>query len=151
MREIPEEIKKNPIKRWALDEETFFACGACHILAFVLLTKFEFQNQGYEAIWIKPLFSKKGNHIFISNGTNSIDWQGMQKEDLLLKNHKDFFLKKYPNWNYEIIKIPTGVLISEEMSRKYTGLHLRQPDQFLHNPIPRAINFIQNKILLFSQ
>ena len=29
--------KRDPIKRWALPERAFFACGACHILAYAFL------------------------------------------------------------------------------------------------------------------
>src|SRR5262249_51250149 len=29
--------KRDPIKRWALPDRVFFACGACHILAYAFL------------------------------------------------------------------------------------------------------------------
>jgi hypothetical protein len=28
------EAKRNPVRRWAFPDRVFFACGACHILAW---------------------------------------------------------------------------------------------------------------------
>jgi hypothetical protein len=48
----------------------------------------------------------------------------------------------WPGWECELIELPTDVLISESKSRTYDGLWLRQPDQFLHDALPRAHRFL---------
>jgi hypothetical protein len=44
-------IKQNPEKRWALPDRVFFACGACHILAYAFLRRFP--DRDFRAVWIQ--------------------------------------------------------------------------------------------------
>jgi hypothetical protein len=30
-------VKQDPVRRWSLPDRVFFACGACHILAYAFL------------------------------------------------------------------------------------------------------------------
>jgi len=53
---IPGYSKKNLEQRWGLTERVFFACGACHILAYVFLERCQMPNA--EAVWIKPAGSE---------------------------------------------------------------------------------------------
>ena len=48
----------------------------------------------------------------------------------------------WPGWDADLIELPADVLISEAKSRTYDGLWLRQPDQFLHDALPRAYRFV---------
>jgi hypothetical protein len=41
-------------------------------------------------------------------------------------------------WDGTLVELPPDVLISEQKSRAYDGLHLRKPGQFLHDAMPRA-------------
>ena len=59
-------IKKHPEKRWALPDRVFFACGACHILAYAFLRRFP--DRGFRALWIRPAQGFTGNHIIVANG-----------------------------------------------------------------------------------
>ena len=47
------------VRRWALPDRIFFACGACQVLAYAALQTFP----GFKAIWIKPHQGYTGNHI----------------------------------------------------------------------------------------
>jgi hypothetical protein len=42
-----------------------------------------------------------------------------------------------------VIALPPDVLVSEEKSRRYEGLWLREPRQFLHDALPRARAFLR--------
>ena len=44
----------------------------------------------------------------------------------------------WPEWDATLQPLPTAVLVSEALSRTFDGLWLREPDQFLHDALPRA-------------
>jgi hypothetical protein len=48
----------------------------------------------------------------------------------------------WPDWAAEEIPLPPHVLVSEALSRRFDGLWLREPGQFLHNALPRAEAFL---------
>jgi hypothetical protein len=48
----------------------------------------------------------------------------------------------WPGWSAELIELPPDVLVSERKSRQYDGLWLREPQQFLHDALPRARAFL---------
>ena len=47
--------KLDPVMRWELTDRVFFACGACHILAYAFMERYKLRSA--KAIWIKPLQS----------------------------------------------------------------------------------------------
>lgn len=49
--------KQDPARRWSLPDRVFFACGACHILAYAFLKAYP--RSGFAPLWIKP---SKGGH-----------------------------------------------------------------------------------------
>src|SRR5436305_2051689 len=53
--------KSNAETRWALPGRVFFACGACHILAYAFLQRWG--GPGMQAVWIKPAPGHIGNHV----------------------------------------------------------------------------------------
>ncbi len=55
--------KKDPIKRWPLADRVFFACGACHILAYVFLRTYP--ETEFTLVWIRPTKGFTGNHIVV--------------------------------------------------------------------------------------
>lgn len=66
--------KTDAIVRWNLTEKTFFACGACHILAYAFAQKYE--QFGFKPIWIKPTPGLMGNHIVMVRDDIVFDYHG---------------------------------------------------------------------------
>jgi hypothetical protein len=66
--------KNDAEMRWALPDRVFFACGACHILAYAFLERRE--RSEAQAIWIKPSAGYTGNHIFVDGGIWVFDYHG---------------------------------------------------------------------------
>lgn len=126
--------------RWALPDRTFFACGACHILAYAFLEKYGTQNT--QALWLKPAAGFTGNHIVIdivAGGTNCIfDYHGYSRRELFLTHTFRKVRQWWPGWHATLVALPRDVLISEEESRTYDGLWLQEPGQFLYDALPRA-------------
>src|SRR5262245_16591989 len=54
-------VKQDPVRRWSLPDRVFFACGACHILAYAFLKAYP--RSGFAPVWIKPTQGFTGNHI----------------------------------------------------------------------------------------
>lgn len=133
--------KRDPHLRWTLPDRVFFACGACHILAYAFLE--QFQAQSLRAIWLKPDAGFTGNHIYVASAGWVFDYHGYSDPEQF---HTHTWRKArmwWPGWNASLVELPTDVLISESKSRTYEGLWLREPTQFLHDALPRAHAFVK--------
>lgn len=137
---IDRSVKQDPRRRWALPDRVFFACGACHILAYAFLEKFP--SSGFEPVWIKPADGHTGNHIVAVNGTTAFDYHGYSDWEKFLAHTNRKADRWWPGWRAELVELPKQVLVSEQMSRQYDGLWLREPRQFLHDALPRARRFV---------
>ena len=132
--------KRDPIKNWALPEKVFFACGACHILAYAFLRTY--RDSGFEPIWIRPAQGYTGNHILVIRGNLAFDYHGYSDWGALFAHFKRRATQRWRGWDAELIQLPEQVLVSESESKKYEGLHLREPTQFLFNALDRAQKFL---------
>jgi hypothetical protein len=66
--------KRDPVKRWGLPDRVFFACGACHVLAYAFLKTYP--GSGFSAIWVRPVEGYTGNHIVVVRGPLAFDYHG---------------------------------------------------------------------------
>lgn len=133
-------VKDDPVRRWQRPDRHFFANGACQVLAYAFLEIYP--DLGIGARWIKPASGYVGNHIYVSDGVVAFDYHGLTTEDRLLALAFRRGRRFFPGWDASLIDLPADVLISEKKSRTYEGLWLRQPDQFLHDAMPRARAFV---------
>ena len=74
--------KRNMVDRWNLTERVFFACGACHILAYAFLKRYAPDNGS--AIWVQPKTGYIGKHIFVEMGNIVFDYHGYSDRDKFL-------------------------------------------------------------------
>lgn len=133
-------VKDDPVRRWHRPDRHFFANGACQVLAFAFLERYS--DLGFRARWIKPALGFPGNHIFVTDGQNAFDYHGLTTEPHLLSLCFRRARRLYPGWNATLVNLPTDVLISEQHSRQFEGLWLREPKQFLRDAMPRAHAFL---------
>jgi hypothetical protein len=133
-------VKHDPYRRWHRPDRQFFANGACHILAYAFLERYE--NLGFRARWIRPANGHAGNHIFVTDQWNAFDYHGLTTEDALLSLMFRRARRFLPGWQATLVDLPTDILISESGSRQIDGLWLREPRQFLHDALPRARRFL---------
>ena len=118
----------------------FFAAGACHILAYVFLERYP--DAGFKPIWMKPGKGFIGNHIIVTDGEAAFDYHGWSTLPALVAHAKAKAGRWWPGWNAELIELPADVLVSEQKSRTYDGLWLREPTQYLHDALARAHAFL---------
>jgi len=122
--------------RWALPDRAFFACGACHILAYAFLERYG--SPEMKALWLKPKPGLIGNHIFVATDVWVFDYHGYSRRDRFLA-HAFWRARDYlSNWDADLVELPRDVLVSEAKSRTWEGLWLAEPGQFLHDAMPRA-------------
>jgi hypothetical protein len=134
-------IKQDPVRRWALPDKVFFACGACHILAYAFLDAYPIA--GFRAVWIKPKPGFIGNHIVAVRDDTAFDYHGYASWSHLLQHMHLKANRWWPGWAAELVPLPKDVLISEAKSRQYDRLWLREPGQYLHDAMPRAKQFLR--------
>ena len=132
--------KRDAQKRWALPERVFFACGACHILTYAFLTRYG--DAGYEALWLKPDSSFTGNHIVAVRAGTVFDYHGFSDWERYREHTWRRAAQWWPGWNATLVRLPASVLVSEEQSKTYDGLWLREPGQFLYDALPRAYRYL---------
>ncbi len=128
--------KRDPYLRWALPDRAFFACGACHILAYAFLELH--QVRSLRAIWLNPDAGYTGNHIYVASSDWVFDYHGYSDPE---RYHAHTWRKAqrwWPGWNATPVELPMDVLVSEAKSKTYDGLWFRKPTQFLHDALPRA-------------
>jgi hypothetical protein len=133
-------VKRIPELQWALPDRIFFACGACHILAYAFLERFP--GCGFRPIWMKPGPGFTGNHVVATDGDMAFDFHGYSRWNKLLSHARRKNDRRMPGWNCMLIELPPDVLISEAKSKTYDGLWLRGPEQYLHDALPRARSFL---------
>ena len=93
-------------------------------------------------MWIKPHSGFTGNHIVASFDGLVFDYHGYAAFDVYRAHYWKRASHWYPGWDGTLVDLQTDVLVSEEKSRTYDGLWLRQPDQFHRNALPRAERFL---------
>ena len=130
----------DPAKRWTLPDRIFFACGACHILAYACIE--QYKDVGFSAIWMKPRSDYRGNHVIAVAGDLAFDYHGFSRWPDLKSHFERKANRWWPGWTAHYIPLPQQVLISERLSKTYDGLWLREPRQFLHDAMPRAVDFL---------
>ena len=90
------------------------------------------------AQWIRPIASE-GNHIFVTDGTWAFDHRGFMAADRLLAHHEPGWAAKIPGWKFELVKVDFDLLDTRVLNEK----GMRGPEQYLHDPRPRAERYIQ--------
>ena len=132
--------KTDQLKRWALPDRVFFACGACHILAYAFLERWGTPET--QAIWIRPGEGFTGNPIFVSDGRWVFDYHGYSCREVFLSHSWRTSRQRWPGWSPTMHVLAVDVLVSEQKSKTYEGLWLREPGQFLHDALPRARTYL---------
>ncbi len=129
-------VKADPHARWHLSNRIFFSNGACHILAGVYLKRFN--TDDVYAVWIKPASAFEGNHIFVTNGGWAMDARGFMPREKLLEHHSRKWSVKHPGWRGAEVRVDFDLLDTGELNQR----GMRGADQYLHDPIPRAEEFL---------
>lgn len=131
--------KQDPERRWALRDRAFFAHGGCHILAGVYLT--HPPRPGFHAERIIPDDPFPGNHVYVTDGHIAFDYRGYVERDRLLAWFTARWRAQVSGWSGTVHAVDFDLLDTAALN----ACKMRGPDQYLHNPIPRARAFLAQK------
>src|ERR1700742_2942991 len=98
---VADGVKQDPVRRWSLPDRVFFACGACHILAYAFLKTYP--ESGFRPVWIRPAEGYTGNHIVVARDHFAFDYHGYSHWQTLLAHMKHKANRWWPGWNAELI------------------------------------------------
>jgi hypothetical protein len=129
-------IKEDPLRRWALPDRIFFGHGACHILAGTYLDRAPLP--GFRAEWIVPEEGLPGTHIYVTDGEIAFDYHGYSRRGRLLDHHRRGWAGRYLEWRCRVVEVDFPLLDTAALNRR----RMRGPDQYLHDPLPRAHHFL---------
>jgi hypothetical protein len=132
-------IKADLHRQWSLPDRIFFGYGACHILAGVLLDQPPLP--GFYAERVIPAQGFLGNHVYATNGVIAFDYHGYSIRDRLLEHHKRVWSSQYDGWLCAIERVDFKLLSTADLNMR----QMRGPDQYLHDPIPRARRFVEQR------
>jgi|SRR5215469_11382651 len=133
--------KRDLLKQWRLPDRVFFAAGACHILAYAFIELYP--ASGFRAFWIRPAPEHTGNHIVVMRDALLFDYHGYSQWDSFWAHTKGRANQWWPGWNAEVVPIDTVALISHAHARAYVGLCMKEPGDYLIDPLPRARAYLQ--------
>lgn len=130
---LASEIKRDPIRRWALSDRIFFGRGACHILSGVYLQR-SFLPGAY-AERIIPREDRFGGHCYVTDGDILFDYRGYASRERVLKHAQAAWLKAYNgDWSYHTERVDFDLLATVELNRR----KMLGPDQYHGDPVARA-------------
>jgi hypothetical protein len=133
--------KRDPVKQWALPDRVLFAAGACHILAYAFLEAYP--ASAFHALWIRPVEGHTGNHIVVMRGDLVFDYHGYSHWSAYWAHTKRRAAQMWPGWDADIVAIRREALVSNGEAREYAGLRMKEPRDFLFDPLPRARKYLQ--------
>jgi hypothetical protein len=139
------EAKADPVLSWNRPERPFFAAGACHVLAAAFLELHP--NEAWHTIIIRPEPGFRGGHIVVANDKMVFDYHGYSDEDAFLRRYRAKMGRFFPNWGCTLHRVD-GSPVSVEFCAQNK---LRKPDQFLHDPFPRAMKYVQRLDARFAK
>ena len=126
---------------WARPDEEFFASGACHILAGAFIA--ERENFGLHAMVIQPTAGDRGAHVVVANDHTIFDCRGWTPRHQYLQFYAEAMSRVVPDWSFRL------ALVDDPIGWDFCLKHgHRHPSQFRHDPMPRAIAFLERFPLL---
>jgi hypothetical protein len=108
---IPGTIKRDPVLRWNLPDRVFFACGACQVLAWAFMDRYP--DQGFRAVWVRPVARFTGNHIVAVRGDAAFDYHGWSDWPVLMAHMREKVGRWWPGWDHTLVDLPADVLVSQ--------------------------------------
>ena len=133
--------KRDPVKQWNLPDRVFFAAGACHILAHTFLELYP--ESGFQSVWIRPSAGHTGNHVVLVRNDLVFDYHGYSPWPRYWAHTLRRANQWWPEWSADLVRIRKEALMSRREAGDYAGLWMKEPQEFLFDPIARARNYLR--------
>jgi hypothetical protein len=120
---------------WRRNDKSFFAAGACHILAWVFLSC-EDRAASFSPVGLRQVGEEYMNHVYVSDGRWAFDYGGWTREDELLTVTSAAHADATPGAVIEQLTLP------KDLEQFCAESNHRLPSQFAFDPVPRARAYI---------
>ncbi len=94
---------------------------------------------GFHAERIVPAEGLAGGHAFVTDGRIAFDHRGYSLRGRLMAHHRHGWTARYPGLDAAVEVVHFRLLCTAELNRR----KMLGPDQYLHDPVPRARRFIE--------
>lgn len=131
----PEE-RADKFLAWKRDDASFFAAGACHILAHMFM-ELHYYEKKYKMIGLKAHKDQYVHHVYVTDGTWAFDYAGWTLEEELLSETKKAHCQIDKDWDYE------KIVVTEDFETFCKQQNHRPPSYFPYVPWERAYNYIK--------
>lgn len=131
--------RRDQSRSWARPDEAFFAAGACHILAWAAVERFDerFGAGRFGPVLLRPRFGAPGLHVFATDGERAFDFNGWSRQaDLLAVTAADYGAA-HPGWAHDLV--PVGHLDIDGFCAAHGHRH---PSDFAAVPWARAHRYL---------
>ncbi|SIR73498.1 hypothetical protein SAMN05444858_11623 [Micromonospora avicenniae] len=118
---------------WQRTDQAFFAAGACHVLAWVAAE--QYAAAGFGITGLRQHFEPYVSHVIISNGRWAFDHDGWTPLPELLRATAEY--EPEPSW--ELLPI------TSTLQDFCAAQHHRLPEQYAHDPLPRARRYLKQR------
>jgi hypothetical protein len=133
--------KRDPVKQWALPDRVFFAAGACHILAYAFIEMYP--DSGFEPMWIRPCPAHTGHHIILLRNGCVFDYHGFSEWRAYWAHTVRRANQRWSGWSADVVRIHVQALVSRRHAGQYAGLWMKEPQEYLCDPLPRARRYVR--------
>lgn len=120
---------------WRRTDEAFLAAGACHVLAFALLTRHP--RVGRTPVLLRPVGGLPGSHVYVRCGSWAFDFNGWTTETDFLAANTAECLKTWRAWDSDRIDI------ADPIEAFCATCNHRLPSDFVDDVIARADAFLE--------
>jgi hypothetical protein len=131
--------KRDPIKQWALPDRVFFAAGACHMLDMPSSRP----TPAPASSRIRPGVGHTGNHIALVRNEFVFDYHGFSVWSRYWAHTMRRANQWWPGWSADIVRIRRDALVSRRQAREYEGLWMKEPQEFLFDPLTRVRRYLE--------
>jgi hypothetical protein len=94
-----------------------------------------------KAAWIRPTSGHTGNHIVVVRGV--FDYHGSSNWSRYWTHTVRHANQWWPGWSADVVHIRAEALVSRRRAREYEGLWMKEPPEFLFDPLARAGRYLQ--------
>jgi hypothetical protein len=120
---------------WRRNDKSFFAAGACHILAWVFLSC-EDRAAGFSPVGLRQVGEEYMNHVYVSDGRWAFDHDGWTREDELLAVTRAARADATPG------AVVERLALLKDLEQFCAECNYRLPSQFAYDAVPRARAYI---------
>lgn len=132
--------KKDLVASWLRFDRSFFASGACHVLAHEFLQRKD--ARGFRPYMILPERGFRGGHVFVRNGSLAFDYHGWSNHAVFVNHYFRKIKRIFPGWRGDLVDISREFWTQAWFVETYSS----QPHQYHSDPTARANAFIDRYI-----